>query len=779
MITNMDYHDIFSYLMRYLLWALTSLVTTICDAVQSLFEKVFKLIGFFYSSTVLTYIQENCMPLIGVLLAVSFIMLGYNLMTKSDDSDRKGIIGAFSQNFILFLVIVFFIPLLLAAKSPLDSSGVYNLENVAMPYEVEVEYDENTYVPEAKGGLINLTKADALKHFRYTRNSSASRSILSKHVTDWLWVYNQISVSNNTAKVKVGDKTYSLTDGNAGKEMVKQPTKHYSVNDIIDLSINDRIVADDCDAENNNGTAFEEIEWEAVVPENQQTDTDDGKKSKGINETGNTAYYNNNDYSLTEYLFGYKHEARGKTNTSFTNQDCDSGIFGIDFLGSHPYRYSVDWLPMFIELIATTLVYFFIAFKTATLLWELAVNHILLYLFAAGDLTGGRKVREILKSIFSIFATIIFAYIDLQVFFMACDYLDTTGITGLSNSLIKIFFAYACIDGPQILERVFGIDAGLKRPAAVLAGAAAVGAKATKSAMHLAGKGTKTGATIGGYMAGKHKDTLGKIGGAVGKAKDEVKNKAKDVLGDVKESGLKDATKNLAKDVKNAAVSKSSSASNALRDLGKEVKDKGVKTTAKDHLYGTPKDTYKESVANQCKKDLGMNSNDAEKVANAMANEKFDPEGDYSSALAEAQKLVGDHIDYDKAIADESEGGLGLTADEAMSMKDNSAELGENYMANMDRTASEIQAKTSFNSIGSRGKAISEKTVQTNSRADALSNSLGESRKKNPSLSDNFKRGMTAGHRSAEKKQQKKQLKRQFWQNERQQEIKKRAAKRK
>ncbi len=757
MITNMSYHNIFAYFMRFLGWGIIKILKSICDEIEALFRIIFKMISFFYSSQLLTYIQNKFLPLICVLLAVSFMMLGYNLLTKSDDSDRKGIIGAFSQNFILFLVIMFFIPFILTGKSPFGGDK-FDISKSAVSSEVvskepdaeDLAYEPNTGKPYIKpdklkkyeqreqeaGGVINILKNLALDTFTYDENkdednnnsstkTSTAESIISKNVTDWIWVYNQIDTSDGTYK------KIKITDTDAGNKIAKVTNKHYDLLHITDIDINETVLDDKTDAEDNEGTEFKEIDWE-TIQEPQGS-------GKGQYVTGKTnidgqsisANYCTNNENFTKYIFGYSHLANNSAPVTFNNSDCDSGTFVIEFLCHYPYRYSVNWGSLMIELIATALVFFFLSFKTATLIWELAVNHILLYIFAAGDLTSGRKVREVLKSMFSIVATIIFAYIDLQVFLIACDYLDSIASDGTLSSfqsaLIKIFFAYACIDGPAILEKVFGIDAGLKRPAAALAGAAALGMKALKTGAKATKGAIKGSAAIGGYMAGKraakkelaHNEQNGLIGGTE-KNKNDKQNKLDKPF----------ETPNDKPNDKPKSPEEHQEAYQDYFDKQKEgymnnngMSEKDASEIAKkdaDEKFGNRNPAYHDSIKEQCQNDLGMSEEDANKVADYMTEANFNPDFDNSKGIPDdISSAVGNCVDYDTATKSEDKGGLGYSQDEALDMKNYSTKLGTDYMALMNRKAAKTSNKASFDSVGSRAATAESR----NTRSEALGGS--------------------------------------------------------
>lgn len=763
MITNMSYHTIFAYFMRFLGWGIIKILKSICDEIEALFRIVFKMISFFYSSQLLTYIQNKFLPLICVLLAVSFMMLGYNLLTKSDDSDRKGVIGAFTQNFILFLVIMFFIPFILTGKSPF-SGDKFDISKTAVSYKViskepnaeDLIYDSNTGQPHIKpdkikkyeqreqeaGGVLNILKNLALDTFAYdedndegnksSNNTSTAETIISRNVTDWIWVYNQIDTSNGTYK-KV-----KITDSDAGAKIAKVANKHYDLLHITDIDINETVLDDKTDAEDNEGNGFKEIDWE-TIQEPQGSGSGQYVTGKtNIDGQSVSANYCTNDENFTKYIFGYSHTANNSVPVVFNNSDCDLGTFVIEFLCHYPYRYSVNWGPLMIELIATALVFFFLSFKTATLVWELAVNHILLYVFAAGDLTSGRKVREVLKSMLSIVATIIFAYIDLQVYLIACEYLNSIvgdgTLSATQSALIKIFFAYACIDGPAILEKVFGIDAGLKRPAAALAGAAALGMKALATGAKATKGAIKGSAAIGGYMAGKREarkelargEQNGLIGGTE-KNKNSRQNKLDkpfEIPNDKAQNGGNDKPKSPDEHQKAYQDYFDKQKEGYMNSNGMSEEDASkIAKKDTDEKFGSRNPTYHDSIKEQCQNDLGMSEEDANKVADYMTEASFNPDFDNSKGIPDdISSAVGNCVDYDTATKSEDKGGLGYSQDEALDMKDYSTKLGTDYMALMNRKATRTSNKASFDSVGSRTATAEAR----NARSEALGgNNIG------------------------------------------------------
>lgn len=146
--------------------------------------------------------------------------------------------------------------------------------------------------------------------------------------------------------------------------------------------------------------------------------------------------------------------------------ECSSGeIFGnfISFLSSYYYRYKVDMFPIFLSEIATILVMVFTFFKVIRLCYELIVNHFFAYIFAITDIASGAKLREALKSILSTYVVLIYCSVAISLFntFQAWIF-DSSIFNNFEASICIIPVAMAVIDGPNLIERLFGIDAGIK-----------------------------------------------------------------------------------------------------------------------------------------------------------------------------------------------------------------------------------------------------------------------------------------------------------------------------
>lgn len=196
-----------------------------------------------------------------------------------------------------------------------------------------------------------------------------------------------------------------------------------------------------------------------------------------------------------------------------------------DIMPNLYYRYHVDWFTVYVTLISLALVLCFTAYKFGRIGFELAFHKVILAPFAATDLSDGRRIREVIKSILSLFAVILVVLLLLKFYFVYVSYIklqyNNDKIGDISYGVALIVAALAVIDGPNIIERVLGIDAGLKSGYQTMIGAMALG----RGAMNMA-RGARDIA-IGNPMTrstyvdadGKEKRSFGGIVGTIQRAK--------------------------------------------------------------------------------------------------------------------------------------------------------------------------------------------------------------------------------------------------------------------
>lgn len=169
---------------------------------------------------------------------------------------------------------------------------------------------------------------------------------------------------------------------------------------------------------------------------------------------------------------------------------------GLEWNNEYYFRYSIDWVTIIITLGVMVFTLFSISLKLARLSFELTFNYILALLIAPIDVHDGQKTKKILQAIFNTFIVTILIFLSMKVYMIGTAYLENT-LSSVPYLIALIAFSVAVIDGPNMVERLFGIDAGLKNGWSVLAGAYA-GGKMISAASNTLGN------TLGGIGSDKN-----------------------------------------------------------------------------------------------------------------------------------------------------------------------------------------------------------------------------------------------------------------------------------
>lgn len=190
-----------------------------------------------------------------------------------------------------------------------------------------------------------------------------------------------------------------------------------------------------------------------------------------------------------------------------TYKKIGKGFFGL--LTPLYYRYSIHFMAIIGELIVNSLVLIFASYRLFRLIWDMIYGEILAYILS-GDVVSGEKTKQVLQYLLNLFWSIsimIWGFAIWREFeiWVASQY---------SNNFIRIlliaFGGVAMIDGPDIVERVCGIDVGMKD-----------GMMKTMGAMHLMQSGlgaAKKGGELAKTAAGAAKKARSSMLNPGGKA---------------------------------------------------------------------------------------------------------------------------------------------------------------------------------------------------------------------------------------------------------------------
>lgn len=256
--------------------------------------------------------------------------------------------------------------------------------------------------------------------------------------------------------------------------------------------------------------------WENDEPKIDKSNED----IKGINGLSSddillldptTVYIPNADKEihLLDHYFDSSTGTKSKTKISE-----EEGLFGLGE-PEYYYMYSIDYLSIYIYLIAMIMAYVFSAYKACRIIYELAIHKILAFIHAPMDLNNGQKIKKILLGIVNSYVVLIAISLFIKIFNIYNNYLNgRTDLTPLEKSLFILFGAFALIDGPNLIEQLYGIDAGLSSGYKMIRGLAeaARGAKDIGSgAMNLAHEARNMTTSAAGNVGGSAAGTVGAI----------------------------------------------------------------------------------------------------------------------------------------------------------------------------------------------------------------------------------------------------------------------------
>lgn len=131
----------------------------------------------------------------------------------------------------------------------------------------------------------------------------------------------------------------------------------------------------------------------------------------------------------------------------------------------HYNRYSVDYINLYIQLIAVAIMFFCIGYSVIKLIIELLVHRLFAGIIAASDLTGGQRIKKFLTSIIGIYIALLLSSITVILFLAARRYVmydSNIGGSRLVKSIITIVLAITMLDIPNIVARYFNINTGIR-----------------------------------------------------------------------------------------------------------------------------------------------------------------------------------------------------------------------------------------------------------------------------------------------------------------------------
>ncbi|PDY74243.1 pLS20_p028 family conjugation system transmembrane protein, partial [Bacillus cereus] len=443
--------DIVNYVLRWLGWFLIVGLSLVVDALEGVTDAILGIKGFFNSPEIQNFV-DMLYPLFVVLLAISFLYIGYMFIMNKQMNRSQIIINIFVTLSVLCLL----------------STGM-------------------TKVDKFTDDAIAVVKSE--------QKGSLSDEIIKKNITD-------VAVIDQNGWKKKEDMN---------------PKNNIPEKNIRQIDITEKIDKD----------------FEFTKDKNL---SDDGQKilqNKRVMDALGVA-------SLAELKDGW-----------------------FDFFPEKYYRWHWNFWNIFFTLLITGLTLLLVSIKLARLFYELAFNYLLANILAPADVASGQKLKAVLSNILNIFVATIMIFLSLKLYIMGTAFLHDK-LNGVPYLIALAAFSMAVLDGPAVVERLFGIDIGLKSSWGMLAGGFALGkgigalakSKPMKGLGNMIGKGAKGAAEGTGVAAAKTASAAamatGGMAGLISGLKNGKESENKDSLQDqMKKAGEKKANgKDVAKNEK-------------------------------------------------------------------------------------------------------------------------------------------------------------------------------------------------------------------------------------
>lgn len=221
------------------------------------------------------------------------------------------------------------------------------------------------------------------------------------------------------------------------------------------------------------------------------------------------------DYESKDYTLNHQSVWENKLEAS--DESGQYELTKIDgwtkFTSNYYYRYQItSWFGIFVMLGCMSFLLFFLIIRAAKIVIDLAGAMIYTPFIAVTDLTTGQRIKEAIKDIIAHFAAMFVLAAFMGIYFVAFTWINSSNLSIVPQLGMHVALVWAILDGPNIIERIIGVDAGFsgvwktvlaaKSGADIARGFGGMASRAGKGAASAAGKAVKG---AGSAAVGKEK----------------------------------------------------------------------------------------------------------------------------------------------------------------------------------------------------------------------------------------------------------------------------------
>lgn len=254
--------------------------------------------------------------------------------------------------------------------------------------------------------LLNLSGPVKNACLEIAGNNAITNTVINSHLYDLFYIDNRVGLASLTnSNFQLQD--YHAPDANFDIDKVKiNETMNYERDGLSEA------------ASGQDGILGQQLSWV-------------------VDESGNYTY------ELSDIYNGF----------GWNSEDSD------DWFNEFYYRYQYDGMEIILTMIALIFVYSCVSYKVVRMVLEIITSKLFVVFYSA-NLNAEQKTVQILKHIINCYVILLSSSILIKVFTLGENYISEQ-TDGLTYCLILIMWAFAIIDGPNILQQITGVDAGL------------------------------------------------------------------------------------------------------------------------------------------------------------------------------------------------------------------------------------------------------------------------------------------------------------------------------
>lgn len=168
---------------------------------------------------------------------------------------------------------------------------------------------------------------------------------------------------------------------------------------------------------------------------------------------------------------------------TYVLDDIYNGVLMTDFASEYYYRYHLDFFSSVLILVSLVITFAVLGYKVIKLIWEIITGQFLVILFS-GEIVSGQTIKKILECLRNTYVVMLYTMVSIKLYLLAVDYI-MANFTGVIRGGIILCLAFAIIDGPVMIEKILGLDAGLQSGTAKILAMAHLMSSSARNTMNM------------------------------------------------------------------------------------------------------------------------------------------------------------------------------------------------------------------------------------------------------------------------------------------------------